>query len=85
MKTRRKIILIPANIKHWHGAKKNSWFSHIAVEVPGEDCTNEWKMQYDMEERALSEGESITYKTWEHKENILRVCRERTLMGLHTV
>ncbi len=44
-----------------------------------------WKMQYDMEERALSEGESITYKTWEHKENILRVCRERTLMGLHTV
>ena len=44
-----------------------------------------WKMQYDMEERALSEGESITYKTWEHKENILRDCRERTLMGLHTV
>ena len=44
-----------------------------------------WKMQYDMEERALSEGESTTYKTWDHKENILRACRERTLMGLHTV
>lgn len=36
------VIMIPANVKHWHGAKKNSWFSHIAVEVPGEDCTNEW-------------------------------------------
>ena len=37
-----KVITIPANVKHWHGAKKDSWFSHIAVEVPGEDTTNEW-------------------------------------------
>ncbi len=36
------VITIPANVKHWHGAKANSWFSHIAVEVPGEDCKNEW-------------------------------------------
>lgn len=36
------VITIPANVKHWHGAKKDSWFSHIAVEVPGEDTTNEW-------------------------------------------
>ncbi len=36
------IVVIPANIKHWHGARKNSWFSHIAVEVPGEDTSNEW-------------------------------------------
>ena len=35
-------VMIPANVKHWHGAKKDSWFSHIAVEVPGEDCSNEW-------------------------------------------
>ena len=34
--------MIPANVKHWHSAKKDSWFSHIAVEVPGEACTNEW-------------------------------------------
>ncbi|MCF2627495.1 cupin domain-containing protein [Fusobacterium mortiferum] len=33
---------IPTNVKHWHGAKKGSWFSHIAVEVPGENCSNEW-------------------------------------------
>ena len=36
------VITIPANVKHWHGAKKDSWFSHIAVEVPGEDTYNEW-------------------------------------------
>ena len=36
------VITIPANIKHWHGAKKDSWFSHIAIEVPGDDTKNEW-------------------------------------------
>ncbi len=36
------VITIPAEVKHWHGAKKDSWFSHIAVEVPGEGCSNEW-------------------------------------------
>lgn len=37
-----KVITIPANVKHWHGAKKDSWFNHIAVEVPGENTSNEW-------------------------------------------
>lgn len=36
------VIVIPPNIKHWHGAKKDSWFSHIAFEVPGENTSNEW-------------------------------------------
>ena len=36
------VITIPANVKHWHGAKKDSWFSHIAIEVPGENTSNEW-------------------------------------------
>ncbi|WP_294549435.1 cupin domain-containing protein [uncultured Pseudoflavonifractor sp.] len=36
------VITIPPEIKHWHGAKKDSWFSHIAVEVPGTDTSNEW-------------------------------------------
>lgn len=36
------VITIPANVKHWHGAKADSWFSHIAVEVPGEETANEW-------------------------------------------
>lgn len=36
------VVSIPAGIKHWHGAKKDSWFSHIAIEVPGTDSLNEW-------------------------------------------
>ncbi|MCM1052806.1 MAG: cupin domain-containing protein [Ruminococcus sp.] len=36
------VITIPPNVKHWHGAKKDCWFSHIAVEVPGENTSNEW-------------------------------------------
>lgn len=36
------VISIPAGVKHWHGAKSDSWFSHIAVEVPGEETRNEW-------------------------------------------
>jgi quercetin dioxygenase-like cupin family protein len=37
-----KVIVIPANVKHWHGAKKDSWFSHISLEVPGENTSNTW-------------------------------------------
>ena len=37
-----KVIVIPANVKHWHGAKKDSWFSHITFEPSGEDTSNEW-------------------------------------------
>ena len=36
------VVTIPANVKHWHGAKKNKWFSHLAIEVPGENTSNEW-------------------------------------------
>lgn len=35
-------INIPAGVKHWHGAAPDSWFSHLAIEVPGENCSNEW-------------------------------------------
>ena len=36
------VVTIPANVKHWHGAAKDSWFSHIAIECPGENTSNEW-------------------------------------------
>jgi len=36
------IVTIPPEVKHWHGAKKDSWFSHLAVECPGENTSNEW-------------------------------------------
>ncbi len=36
------VAVIPAEVKHWHGAAPDSWFAHLAVEVPGEDTSNEW-------------------------------------------
>lgn len=36
------VINIPTGIKHWHGAAPDSWFSHLAVEVPGTNTSNEW-------------------------------------------
>ncbi len=36
------VIHIPANVKHWHGAASDSWFAHLAFEIPGEDSSNEW-------------------------------------------
>ena len=43
------IVAIPAGVKHWHGAKANSWFSHLAVECPGENTSNEWLEPVDDE------------------------------------
>ena len=37
-----KVIVIPANVKHWHGASNDEWFSHIAIEVPGVETSTEW-------------------------------------------
>ena len=51
-----KVIVIPANVKHWHGAKKDSWFSHIAFEIPGENCGNEWCEQVTDEQYNALEG-----------------------------
>lgn len=41
------VINIPAGVKHWHGATPYSWFSHLAVEVPGEEAENEWLESVD--------------------------------------
>ena len=36
------VVNIPPEVKHWHGAAPDCWFSHLAVEVPGEGTSNEW-------------------------------------------
>jgi quercetin dioxygenase-like cupin family protein len=41
------VVHIPAGVKHWHGAAKDSWFAHLAVEIPGEDASNEWLESVD--------------------------------------
>ena len=43
-------INIPAGVKHWHGAAPDSWFSHLAIEVPGENGSNEWLEALDDEQ-----------------------------------
>ena len=44
------IVEIKPGVKHWHGAKKDSWFSHLAFEIPGEETSNEWLEQVSDEE-----------------------------------
>lgn len=36
------VVNVPAGVKHWHGATADSWFAHLAIEVPGEKTSNEW-------------------------------------------
>lgn len=44
------VVEIEPGVKHWHGAKKDKWFSHIAVEVPGEESSTEWLEEVSDEE-----------------------------------
>lgn len=43
------VVNIPPEVKHWHGAAKDSWFVHLAVEVPAKDGSNEWLEPVDEE------------------------------------
>ena len=36
------VVNIPAEVKNWHGAAPDSWFAHLAVEVPAEGASNVW-------------------------------------------
>lgn len=36
------VVHIPAGVKHWHGAAADSWFQHLAIEVPGKNAKTEW-------------------------------------------
>lgn len=47
--TEGSIVIVPPNKKHWHGAKADSWFSHVAFMVPGEGQENVWLEPVDDE------------------------------------
>lgn len=51
------VVTIPAEVKHWHGAKKDCWFSHLAIECPGEETSNEWLEMVTNEEYSCLEEE----------------------------
>lgn len=44
------VVTIPAGVKHWHGAARDSWFAHLAVAVPAEGASNEWLEQVSDQE-----------------------------------
>lgn len=46
------VVHIPANVKHWHGAAADSWFSHLAFEIEGTDTSNEWLEPVSVEDYA---------------------------------
>ena len=52
------VVNIPPEVKHWHGAAKDSWFAHLAVEVPAEGASNEWLEVVNEEDyEKLKEGQ----------------------------
>ena len=52
------VVYIAPEIKHWHGASKDSWFTHIAIGIPAKDASNEWCEKVSDEEYAhLEQGE----------------------------
>ena len=54
------VVNIPAGVKHWHGAAEDSWFSHLAVEIPGEGGKTEWLEALDDEQyrEAVTHGQA---------------------------
>lgn len=51
------VVNIPPEVKHWHGAAKDSWFAHVAIEVPAEGASNEWCEPVDAADyNALPQG-----------------------------
>lgn len=53
------VVNIPAGVKHWHGAAPDSWFSHLAVEVPGTETANEWLEAVNDTEYAKATTEEV--------------------------
>ena len=53
------VVNIPVGVKHWHGAAPDSWFSHLAVEVPGTETANEWLEAVNDAEYAKATTEEV--------------------------
>mgnify|MGYP002473997287 CR=1 FL=1 len=53
------VVAIPAGLKHWHGAAKDSWFSHVVFGTPARAAlpggASRWMRERTM--RCLEEDE----------------------------
>lgn len=47
------VLIVPPGVEHWHGARPDSWFSHIVLDIPGDGCETEWHESVSDEEYAL--------------------------------
>ena len=95
--TEGSYVYIPVEVKHWHGAKVDSWFSHISVEIPGTDCSNEWlepvsdeeykKLKSKEKNNNLAErtGKNSKYKTKDEfkKNNMFGTGMKNFLLSKH--
>ena len=63
-------INIPVEVKHWHGAAPDEWFSHLAIEVPGENSSNEWLEPVSDEEYGeLQQEDEVNRAAWKALED----------------
>lgn len=50
------VVVIPAGVKHWHGAARTSWFCHLAIEVPGTETSTQWLEPVDEKQYSNVKG-----------------------------
>ncbi len=36
------VVYIAPNVKHWHGATKDSYFTHVGIDIPGKQTKTIW-------------------------------------------
>ena len=65
------VINIMPGVKHWHGAAPDSWFSHLAVEVPGENCRSQWCEPVSEEEYQKLKYTQFRIGRWENGESVV--------------
>lgn len=76
-------VYIPTNVKHWHGAKADSWFSHISIEIPGTETSNEWlEAVSDVQYNALSAKESKNRFEFKNKYSTKKEFKKANMFGM---
>jgi len=76
------VVFIPTNVKHWHGAKDDCWFSHISLEVPGEEKSNEWlESVSDEEYKRLPKSEITTTEAYKLKYSDKKEFKKANVFG----
>lgn len=70
------VVHIPANVKHWHGAAADSWFAHLAFEIPGDNTSNEWLEPVSDEEYSKVNGHGTRTNNGNNMEENITLTQE---------